>query len=193
MIMMTKLCILATFVFFLMGNIFSQEKDRESTSEKKEISSKAKVNWLTFEEALKLQENEPKKIMVDVYTDWCGWCKKMDAETFSHPVIARYLNKHYYSVKFNAEQKEEITAFGQTFKFVDNGRRGYHELAAALLNGKLSFPSVAYIDEELQLLGAVPGFQRPKDIEPLLSYIANGEYKAVDYEKYKTSFESQIE
>ena len=67
-----------------------------------------KVKWYSFEEAVELNKTKPKKILVDVYTDWCGWCKKMDQNTFSHPVIAEYINKNFYAVKFDAESKEAI-------------------------------------------------------------------------------------
>ena len=102
------------------------------------IAQDAKVKWISIEEAEKLNKQEPRKIMVDVYTDWCGWCKKMDKETFSHPVIAEYINKNYYAVKLDAEGKDEITFSGTTYKFIAQGSRGYHELAAGLLNGKMS-------------------------------------------------------
>ena len=62
-----------------------------------------KVQWMSFEEAVAKNKLEPKKIFVDVYTDWCGWCKKMDAGTFNNPVVAKYLNEKYYNVKLDAE------------------------------------------------------------------------------------------
>jgi thioredoxin-related protein len=151
-----------------------------------------RVKWYTIEEAEKLNKKQPRKIMIDVYTDWCGWCKKMDKETFNHPVIADYINKYYYPVKLNAESKEEITFNGTTYKFVAQGARGYHELAAGLLNGKMSYPSVAYMNEKLELLGAVPGFYTPDRIEPLLSYIAEEKYTSVSLEDFQKTFESKL-
>jgi thioredoxin-related protein len=154
--------------------------------------STTKVQWYTIEEAEALAKKNPKKIMIDVYTDWCGWCKKMDSETFTHPVIAEIINKNYYAVKLNAESKENITFKGYTYKYVNQGGRGYHELAAGLLNGRLSFPSIAYLNERLELLGAIPGYYRPADIEPLLKYIAEDKFLIQSLEEYKQTFESQI-
>ena len=152
----------------------------------------SKVKWYTIEEAEKLNKQEPRKIMIDVYTDWCGWCKKMDKETFEHPVIAEYINKNFYPVKLDAESKEEITFNGNTFKYVAQGSRGYHELAAGLLNGKMSYPSIAYMNEKLELLGAIPGFYTPDRIEPLLNYIAEEKYTTESLEEYQKTFKSKL-
>ena len=156
------------------------------------IAQDAKVKWVSIEEAEKLNKEQPKKIMVDVYTDWCGWCKKMDKETFGNPVIAGFINKHYYAVKLNAEGKDEIIFNGTTYKFIAQGQRGYHELAAGLLNGKMSYPSIAYLNEELQLLGAVPGYMTPTSIEPLLNYIAENKFTNESLEDYQKSFQSKL-
>jgi uncharacterized protein YyaL (SSP411 family) len=76
------------------------------------------VRWYSFEEALKANEIKKKKIFVDIYTDWCVWCKKMDKSTFRDPKVANYLNKHFYPVKFNAEQKRDNVYNDHTFRFV---------------------------------------------------------------------------
>ncbi|HTB31563.1 MAG TPA: DUF255 domain-containing protein, partial [Bacteroidia bacterium] len=45
------------------------------------------IHWVNFDEAVKLNEKHPRKILIDVYTQWCGWCKKMDASTYTDPDI----------------------------------------------------------------------------------------------------------
>ena len=52
---------------------------------------------------------------MDVYTDWCGWCKRMDATTFENPAIAKYMSENFYCVKFNAESQKEVTFKGQKY------------------------------------------------------------------------------
>jgi len=88
-----------------------------------------KIKWMTWEDALSAQQSNPKKLVVDIYTDWCGWCKKMDKATFQKDHIARYVNGNYYAIKFDAETKRDIEYNGKTYKYISNGRRGYHELA----------------------------------------------------------------
>ena len=92
------------------------------------------IKWLSWDEAVTLAQSdaEPKKIFIDVYTDWCGWCKRMDKDTFQNSEVAGYMNEYFYMVKLDGEGKEPIEFRGQTYKFVPSGRSGYHELAAAL-------------------------------------------------------------
>ncbi len=132
---------------------------------------KAQINWISIEDAEKLVKQNPKKIFVDVYTDWCGWCKRMDANTFSHSYIIDYINKNFYAVKLNAEQEESITFRGVEYVNENSGqRRSSHNFAKALLQGRMSYPSVAFFDEELNLITAIPGYRDPKAFEPLLVF-----------------------
>lgn len=152
-----------------------------------------KVKWYTIEQALELQKKEPRKILIDVYTDWCGWCKKMDAETFSHPVIAEFLNTHFYPVKFDAESSDSIVFAGKTFKNENQGNRPTHQFAVALLQGNMSYPSVAYLNEKLQLLAAIPGYYTASNLEPLLNFIAEDKYIDTTLEDYQKTFKTKIQ
>lgn len=151
------------------------------------------VNWYTFEEAVELTQENPRKLFVDVYTDWCGWCKVMDKNTFSHEVVADYLNNNFYPVKLNAEQKEDIQVGEQTYKFVDQGKRGYHELAAALMNGKMSYPTVVFLDEKLQIIHIQPGYNKPKQFDEMARFFGENYYKNKSWEQYTADYNSPIE
>ncbi|MDX1629281.1 MAG: DUF255 domain-containing protein [Fulvivirga sp.] len=135
------------------------------------------VNWLTFEEAIEKSKTEKKKIFIDVYTDWCGWCKVMDKNTFSDPTVAKYLNENYYPVKLDAEQKEEINFKGNTFKYVPSGRRGYHELAAALLQGKMSYPSFVILNEKYEIINITKGYQKREPFHKIISFYKEEAFK----------------
>jgi len=176
---MKQLILSSVILLFISYNALSQE----------EISN---VKWYTFDEAVKLNEKNPKKIFIDVYTDWCGWCKTMDKNTFSNPTIAAYLNKFYYPVKFNAESKSDISFKGTVYKNRGSESRSPHDLAAALLNGKLSYPSVVYMDGQSNLLTAVPGYLTPTDIEPILVFFGEDHYKTTKWEDFKSKFVSNL-
>ncbi len=144
------------------------------------------INWISWEEAVQLSKSDaqPKKIFVDVYTDWCGWCKKMDKNTFQHPEVSKYMQKNFYMVKMDAEGKDPIEYQGKTFKFVPSGRRGYHELAAALLQGRMSYPTVVFLDEQLNMLSPVPGYQQVEPFMQIAKYFGENIYKDKDWESY---------
>lgn len=151
------------------------------------------VNWLSFEEAVEKSKKEKRKIFIDVYTDWCGWCKVMDKNTFSQPVIAAYLNENFYAVKLNAEQREDIIFRDHTFKFVESGRRGYHELAASLLNNKLSYPTVVFLDENFNIIQPLPGYQKPDRFEMIVKFIGGDNFKTTDWQTWESEFVSAME
>jgi thioredoxin-related protein len=150
------------------------------------------VKWYNIEEAIKLNEKNPKKIYIDVYTDWCGWCKTMDKNTFSNPQIAEYLNKYYYPVKLNAEQKQDITYKGKVYKNNGTEPRSPHDFAAALLSGKMSYPSTVFMDSESNPLTIVPGYLPPADIEPILVFFGEDFYKTSKWDDFKAKFVSKL-
>ncbi|TVR80752.1 MAG: DUF255 domain-containing protein [Chitinophagaceae bacterium] len=150
------------------------------------------INWLPIQEALEKNTANPKKIFIDVYTDWCGWCRRMDQNTYSHPFIIEYINKHFYPVKMNGEMKEPITIGDQVYRFVESGRRGYHELPATLLQGRMSYPSIVFLDENNDLLQPIPGYREPNALHMFLQYFGENYYKTVDWEEFEENFESPI-
>lgn len=154
------------------------------------LAQETKVKWHTFEEAVELNKKEQRKIFIDVYTDWCGWCKKMDATTFSNPNIAKILNEEYYAVKFDAETKDTISFAGKHFINEGTRSRSPHQLAVALLQGKMSYPSVAYLNEQNQLLTSVPGYYTPDKLEPILMFFAEDAYKSQSFEEYSKKFQN---
>lgn len=135
------------------------------------------VKWMTFEEAVAQSEKTKKKIFIDVYTDWCGWCKVMDRNTFSDPIVAKLLNEEFYAVKFNAEQTEDVVFRGHTFKFVPSGRNGYHQLAASLLNNQLSYPTVVFLDEDFGMITPLAGYRKADEFHKYLTWVSDEHYK----------------
>ncbi len=145
-----------------------------------------KIKWISFEEAIKLNETNPKKIFIDVYTDWCGWCTKMDQTTFTDPSIVEYMNENFHAVKFNAEHTEPIVFMGNTFvnKGSNGVRKGTHELAQALLQGKMSYPSYVFLNEKNQILTIVPGYAEAKEFLPILKFIGTDAFMTTTWEDF---------
>jgi len=155
------------------------------------VVGQEKINWLSIEEAVVANQENPRKFIIDVYTDWCGWCKRMDATTFSDEDIASYINDNFHAVKLDGEHKEEIVLGDSRFKFVDSGRRGYNELAAVLLDGRLGYPSVVYLNEKLERLTVSPGYKTVSDLQVELAFFAEEAYKETDFDTFRENYNNK--
>lgn len=140
----------------------------------KTVSGKSKVShnvdhlntgglqWTTFDA---LPDNkEKKKYIVDVYTEWCGWCKVMDKKTFTDAGVQEYLNENFHMIKFDAEQKDAITFKGRIYDWKAGGRNGYNTLAKELLGNRMSYPTMVYLDENMNKIKAIPGYKKPDQL-----------------------------
>ncbi len=170
------------FLFLVLGLVSAKEPEK----------TQSEINWVTFEEAVELNKENPKMILIDLYTDWCGWCKKMDRDTYSRQEIIDYVNDKFYAVKFNAEQKEDVHFNGHTLKYVPSGKRGYHELAAALTRNQLSYPTTVFMDEKLQIIQPIPGYLDAKTFDTISRYMGEEKYKDTPWEEYQKSYESSL-
>ena len=145
-------------------------------------AEKGGIKWVSIEEAQALTKKTPKPLIVDVHTSWCGPCKMLEAKTFSDPKLADYVNKHFYPVNFNAEGGDPVTFKGQVLKNPDfnpanvAGRNGTHQLTMAIANvqGRIAYPTVVYMDSDLNVLAPVQGYLTPEQMEPILAYFGEG-------------------
>jgi thioredoxin-related protein len=170
-----------TITLFLLSTLFSSA-----------LFSQQKIKWYSLEEAEMLLKDNPRPVFIDTYTDWCGWCKKLDQETFSNPVVAEILSTKYYPVKFDAEGKKNITFQGRNF--INDGKAGNaHQLAVALLQGQLSYPTVVFLNEKGQLLSPVPGYRNAREMEELLIYFADKAYEKQNYQDFQKSFKGRVQ
>ena len=152
-----------------------------------------KVAWISFDTAIERNKTDPKPFLIDIYTDWCGWCKKMDRDTYANPVIAASINKNYHAVKMDGEGKKAITYKDYTFKYKSQGRSGYHELSALLMNGKLSYPTTVVLNAEENLLDRIPGYLDAKKMEMILAYFLEKDRKTKSWGQFSKQFKSKIE
>ncbi len=117
------------------------------------VNAQEKIEWMKFEDAVAANQKDPKMLIVDVYTDWCGWCKKMDALTFQDPKVIEYINSQFYAVKLNAEDTQ------RTFDFM--GKK-YSEAQMAAVMRVQSYPNFVIIDETLKNITQLPGYREPE-------------------------------
>jgi len=154
----------------------------------------ASINWISLEEAVAAQQKEPRKIMMDVYTQWCGPCKMMMANTFTNANVIEYVNENYYAVKFDAESPDPVTFQGTEFTNPDynpsaRGRNGVHQLSRAMKVN--AYPTIVYLDEEANVIAPISGYKQPYQMELYLKFFNEAYQPGVDqtaWEEYRDNF-----
>lgn len=145
-----------------------------------------KLNWMNMNELSEKMKSADKPVLMDLYTDWCYWCKVMDKKTYTNSKVISYINEHFYPVKFNAESKNMVQWKGKDYNY--NETYKVNDLALYVTQGQLGFPTTVIIPDEKSEPIAVAGFLEPKELEPILKYFGEGAYKTKSYEVFKSTF-----
>ncbi len=145
--------------------------------------AKGEINWITVEEAEAKMKVKPKKVYIDLYTDWCGWCKVMDKKTFSNPSCAKFMNENYYCVKLNAEKVKTIKYQGKTHTTAANSN--VNPLVLEWTNGKLSYPTSLFFDENFKIIQPLPGYLELGTFEEIVKFLNGDNYKKMPFDDYK--------
>jgi thioredoxin-related protein len=152
------------------------------------------INWVSFEEAVALQKKTPKKIMMDMYTVWCGPCKMLDKNTFQNKDVVAYVNKNYYAVKFNAEGNEVVSFKGATFENPNydqakaKRRNSSHELSRHF--SVQAYPTLVFLDESADFIAPIRGYKTPQQLELYLKMFGDDSHKGMDTEAFNVYFKA---
>lgn len=153
------------------------------------------VKWMTLKEALAKNKTEPRPIILDFYTDWCGWCKHMMKTTYADPGLASYINSYFYPAKFDAEGKDTVVYLGKTYLPTSPEPRKPHQLAVELLNGKLMYPSTLFLNaydaasNRFLLNMLAPGYLDVKKIEPILIFSLEQSFRNCGFDEFRAQYE----
>jgi len=126
-------------LFFLSITIYAQEK--------------SEIKWHSFSEVIPLIEEEPKMVLVNVYVDWCSWCKKMEKETFTNKEVIDYINANFHPVKMNGENIDE--------KYEFRGKE-YTDASMARVMRATSYPNFVVMDAAMENITLMPGYRNPE-------------------------------
>jgi len=153
------------------------------------------IKWMSMEDALEAQTKEPKKIFMDVYTNWCGPCKVLDKKTLHNKEVVNYINDNFYAVKFNAEGNDEFEYKGNTFsnpnyKEGKKGRNSQHVFASSLkITG---YPTMAFFDENGDYIFPITGYHTPSQLEIYIKMVATNDYKSITSQQAFIDYENEF-
>ena len=147
---------------------------------------KEKIKWLSLAELKTAYAKSPKPIIIDVYTNWCGWCKVMDKETYNNDKVASYINEHFYAVKFNAESTDSVMLGAKKYGF--NPGYNANDLAVYLLSGRLAYPTTVLLSSPDVQPAPLSGYLKPSELEPPVKFFGEGAYKNQDFPSYMKAF-----
>ena len=145
-----------------------------------------KINWMTAEEVQEKMLTAPRKVYIDIYTDWCHWCKIMDKKTFTNKYVIDYMNENYYCIHFNAERKDMVTFNNKKYGLATGSKT--NTLVMEWLQGQISYPTSLFFDEGFVNPQPVPGYLEIPTMEMIAKYIAQNKHKSIPFDKYKASF-----
>ena len=108
--------------------------------------------WVDFKDLNDSLKKQAKPVLIFVYTDWCKVCKMQENAVFEDKEILEMLQQEVYALKLNAEGKDDLIFMGR--KYAGANQNQYHQLAefVGLVEGKLSFPTIVYLGNNLELL-----------------------------------------
>jgi thioredoxin-related protein len=154
----------------------------------------SRVKWMKLEEAMVKVKKEPKPIIMDFYTDWCGWCKKMMSSTYADEGLASYINTYFYPVKFDAEGKDTVEFLGKKYGPTSMENKRPHELAVKLLNNNLMYPTTLFMNgyekekDAFQMNMIASGYLDAQKISPILIFTLENAYKNASMDDFDKEF-----
>ncbi|WP_165836354.1 thioredoxin family protein [Taibaiella soli] len=163
-------------------------KKKKNSASTEVNTDSTEIHWLTLDQVQEAMKKQPKKVYMDVYTDWCSWCKVMEKKTFTNTNVIRYMNQKFYAVRLNAEQKDSIRFLGKLYGFVPEYRA--NQLAVDILHGQMSYPTSVIFEENFLQPQPIPGYLDVPNMEMILKYLGENTYKTVPFPDYQQGFKA---
>jgi thioredoxin-related protein len=148
------------------------------------------IHWITSIDELqaKMHQN-PKKVYVDVYTNWCGWCKKMEATTFQNQDVVKYINLNFYAVRLDAERQDVINFMGKQYQFEpDKKMNGFAYELLKNSPGGISYPTSVILLENFQNPTPVSGYMTVPQLETVLVFFGDNTYRHVQWPEHQKTY-----
>lgn len=178
---MKRFALLILAVLLLPIIMKADDKSKKGVSD-----DNTEIHWLSIDDLQVKMKEHPKMVYMDIYTDWCGWCKRMEATTFHNPQVVKYMNDNFYCVRLNAERKDTIRFVGKMYYYEPQYRA--NTLAVELMHGQMSYPTSVVMEDHFQSATPIPGYQDVTNMELIMRYFGDHIYKTEHFDEYQKNF-----
>jgi len=139
-------------------------------------AANAGLSWLDWDAGLQQARQRQRPVLVDVYTQWCGWCKRMDRDVYSRDDVREYLSQKFVTVKLDAEAPDEARYAG----------KAYTSRTLAAYFRITGYPTTLFLKSDGTHLVSVPGYVDGEKFLLLLRYIGDGHLdRGVAWEEFR--------
>ncbi len=157
LILLIALLALPNFSAFAQSDEYAQNGDAQDADNQIAAAPGSGLTWLkSVQPALAQAGQSNRLVLVDLYTDWCGWCKKLDKDTYANPQVAQFVASRFVTVRMNAEDGGEGQSLATQLKV-----RGY--------------PCTVILDANGKYRGRAYGYFTPQEFPDKLTKIAAGQ------------------
>ncbi len=160
-----KHTLLAGFLVLVAAAVIIAGED--SRADDSEAVKPESIQWVAFDVGLERAEKENKHVFVDFTAKWCGYCKKMDRETFSKPEVIDMLNEKFIPVKVDGDSKDTLDI------------KGYKITEANLTKtefGVRGYPTFWFLTPEGSKLGNITGYRPPNVMMEAFEFVSERKY-----------------
>jgi len=152
------------------------------------VSSQNKIKWTSWDSVSEKLENKNRKFIIYFYYDGCKWCRYMEETTLASDNIAKFINQKFYAFRINTLSSDKIVIADKSYTTVRIGKYDFHELAADLLSGNMSFPSMVFLDEQFKKLGTYDSYMDEQNFEMILSFYAGNHHKYTMWKRFADNY-----
>jgi len=139
--------------------------------------------WLDWNTGIAEAKKTGRPVLVDVYTDWCGWCKRMDRDVYRRSDVRKYLGEQFITIKLDAEASDETPYQGKSLTARSLAARKFRVTG---------YPTTVFLKSGGDHLVNVPGYIPAERFLVLLAYIGEGHYEAgVPFEQFAKQFDKK--
>jgi thioredoxin-related protein len=168
----TSILIVVALVGIGLAAFFTSRKESADSG-----TASNRIQWHSYNEGVNLARAQNKKILIDVYTDWCGWCKKMDSDVYTNERIRSIVESNFIAVKLNAESSKNVTM----------GTDQLDEAGFARAMGVTGYPTTVFLESGAGPITKISGYMEAKEFATVLQFIGEDHYKNTTFEQYKAS------